>query len=188
MDGMMRVEKARERVIDSVAKNMDLYGVTPSIGRLYGTIYFNDGPMTLEQMMQSLGMSKTSMSVGVKLLSDLKMLEKVWVKGERKDLYKAEDDWHQCFFDYFSNQWRKAIKMNMDAIRQSLKELEQLSEDPAAESAVKDLASQDIAKLNNALDYYRWLEKLVHSFETHEIFDFIPKINDSATGPTPGKE
>ena len=32
------VAQARERVIESVARNMHLYGVSPSIGRIYGTL------------------------------------------------------------------------------------------------------------------------------------------------------
>lgn len=35
MNGEKELEIARERVIDAISKNMNLYGVTESIGRLY---------------------------------------------------------------------------------------------------------------------------------------------------------
>src|SRR5699024_11992518 len=35
-----------QRFIQVIAKNMNLYGITPSVGRLYGVLYFNDQPMT----------------------------------------------------------------------------------------------------------------------------------------------
>ncbi|EOR27014.1 transcriptional regulator [Niallia nealsonii AAU1] len=91
---------ARERVIDSVAQNMDLYGVTESIGRLYGMLLFQQNPMTLDEMKEELGMSKTSMSTSVRTLLELKMVDKVWRKGVRKDLYSAEEDWYQTFIDF----------------------------------------------------------------------------------------
>ncbi|MBA4493141.1 choline uptake/conversion transcriptional regulator CudC [Paenactinomyces guangxiensis] len=175
MNGLERIQKARNRVIESIAKNMDLYGVSPSMGRLYGITYFNDAPMTLEEMSQALGMSKTSMSAGVRFLSDLNMVEKVWVKGQRKDLYQAEQDWYQTFIDFFCIKWRKGIEMNREAIRRSLVELNQVANDHDVEEEIREMAGKDIQKLHQALAYYEWLSRLVDSFETHEIFNFIPK-------------
>jgi histidine ammonia-lyase len=33
------LDRARERVVHSIAQNMDLYGIASSIGRLYGTMF-----------------------------------------------------------------------------------------------------------------------------------------------------
>lgn len=175
MTDLETLQKARERVIESIANNMDLYGLTHSVGRLYGIMYFNDAPMTLEELGQSLGMSKTSMSVGVRILTDLKMVEKAWVKGERKDRYRAEDDWYQTFVDFFCIKWRKAIHINMENIQRSLSDLRRLAEDEQTGENVRKLAAKDIGKLNHALNFYKWLSRLIDSFETHEIFRFLPK-------------
>ncbi len=37
---LSRIEKSRQRVIESIGKNMDLYGVTISVGYLYGNMFF----------------------------------------------------------------------------------------------------------------------------------------------------
>jgi histidine ammonia-lyase len=39
------IEKLRRRVVDSIANNIDLYGITLSIGHLYGNMYFHEGPL-----------------------------------------------------------------------------------------------------------------------------------------------
>jgi DNA-binding transcriptional regulator GbsR (MarR family) len=170
-----RLQKARERVIESIAKNIDLYGVTHSIGRMYGTMYFNDSPSTLDDMSEALGMSKTSMSAGFKVLTDLEMVEKVWVKGVRKDLYRAEDDWYQTFVSFFDIKWRKAIEMNVESIEKSLRELTQLAEGEEVEAEIREQAQVDIGKLRHALGYYEWLERLIDSMESGQIFEWIPK-------------
>ncbi|WP_099354130.1 choline uptake/conversion transcriptional regulator CudC [Fredinandcohnia onubensis] len=175
MQGIDKLEKARERVIDAIAQNMNLYGVTPSVGRLWGLMYFHDEPMTLDDMKQELGMSKTSMSTSVRNLVDLKMVDKVWKKGIRKDLYEVEEDWYQTFIDFFTIKWRSGISMNVSAIQKSLADLKELLEDEQISEEVKVEAGNDIAKLNNALEYYFWLNRLVDSFETHEIFKYVPK-------------
>ncbi|MFT4412391.1 choline uptake/conversion transcriptional regulator CudC [Fredinandcohnia humi] len=170
-----KLEKARERVIDAIAQNMNLYGVTPSVGRLWGLMYFHDAPMTLDEMKLELGMSKTSMSTSVRSLMDLKMVDKVWKKGERKDLYQVEEDWYQTFIDFFTIKWRNGIALNVSAIEKSMVEINALIMDESVSEEVKVAAKSDIEKLTDALDYYYWLNRLVDSFESHEIFTFIPK-------------
>lgn len=175
MNGEQQLEKARERVIDAISKNMNLYGVTESIGRLYGALYFQEGPLTLDEMKEELGMSKTSMSTSVRTLVDLKMVGKVWKKGVRKDLYQAEPDWYQTFADFFTIKWRTGATINMTAMEKSLYELQMLLEDENVDDKVKEEAELDIEKLTSAIDYYKWLNRLVDSFETGEIFQYIPK-------------
>ena len=68
MDGKETLDKARERIIETIAQNIHLYGLTPSAGRQYGTMFFHDEPMTLDDMTEELGMSKTSMSTSVRAL------------------------------------------------------------------------------------------------------------------------
>lgn len=175
MEGKQQLEKARERVIESIAQNMNLYGITPSIGRLYGLLFFHDDPMTLDDMKENLGMSKTSMSTSVRSLMELKIVEKVWKKGVRKDLYTVTDDPYQTFIDLFTIKWRKGISMNIASIERSIKELQRLTEEETTSDEIKTLAKKDIDKLEETVSYYHWLNRLVDSFETQDIFKYIPK-------------
>ncbi|WP_405104263.1 GbsR/MarR family transcriptional regulator [Paenibacillus sp. FSL K6-1217] len=170
-----KISKARERVIDSIGKNMDLYGITLSIGHLYGYMYFKEGPVTLDELSSNMGMSKTSMSTGVRTLLDLKMIDKVWGKGTRKDLFEVVPDWHQNFSDYFSIKWRKAVEGNMTALNKSLAEIRQMKIDYADEPDTTRLLHTDEIKIEEAIKYYRWLLKLIESLETGKIFELIPK-------------
>ncbi|WP_219723257.1 GbsR/MarR family transcriptional regulator [Bacillus sp. Marseille-P3661] len=161
-------------VIDALAQNMNLYGITPSAGRLYGLLLFSDKPLTLDEMKEELGMSKTSMSTSVRTLLDLNMVEKVWIKGERKDLYSIKEDWYQCFFDYFTIKWRTAITTNSTVMEKSITKLQKLIADPETSEEIREQALIDIKKLEERLDYYDWQDRLIDSFETKEILNFIP--------------
>ena len=182
MNGEKQLEQARERVIDAISQNMNLYGVTESVGRLYGALYFQEGPLTLDEMKEELGMSKTSMSTSVRSLLELKMVGKVWKKGVRKDLYQAEPDWYQTFIDFFTIKWRSGIDINSIAMKKSLSELKLLLEDENVDITVKNEANMDIEKLTSALEYYDWLDRLVDSLESKEIFEFIPKKAKESIG------
>ncbi|MDQ0484641.1 GbsR/MarR family transcriptional regulator [Guptibacillus hwajinpoensis] len=169
-----KLENARERVIESISKNMDIYSVTPSVGRLYGAMFFEKEPMTLDEMKDKLQMSKTSMSTGVRTLIDLNMIEKVWRKGERKDLYEVKSDWYQTFTDFFCIHWRKGIEMNRDACKESITELMEVLEDNIPHEK-RITAQEDLDRMSYALGYYEWLNKVVDLFESREIFDVIDK-------------
>ncbi|WP_066293635.1 GbsR/MarR family transcriptional regulator [Bacillus sp. FJAT-29937] len=175
MNGKEQLEHARERVIETIAMNMNLYGVTDSVGRLYGMLYFHDQPLTLDEMKEELGMSKTSMSTSVRTLLELKMVEKIWKKGIRKDLYQAEEDWYQTFTDFFTIKWRAGISMNVSAMKKSLRELEILVNSEETDEEIRSAARIDMEKMNDALRYYTWLNRLVDSFDSGKIFDYIPK-------------
>ncbi|MBS4172990.1 GbsR/MarR family transcriptional regulator [Bacillus sp. FJAT-49736] len=178
MNAKEQLEKIRERVIESIAQNMNLYGIAPSIGRLYGMMFFHHEPLTLDEMKEELGMSKTSMSTSVRALLELKMVDKVWKKGVRKDLYMVEGDWYQNFMDLFSVKWRSAISMNTNNISKSIKELQEMLENENVEMDTKEIIKGDIEKLEYTMEYYEWLNRLVDTFESQEIFNFVPKKNE----------
>jgi DNA-binding transcriptional regulator GbsR (MarR family) len=168
------LERSRARVIEVISQNMNLYGVTPSIGRLYCLLFFSEQPLTLDEMKEELGMSKASMSLAVRTLLDLNMVEKAWRKGVRKDLYVVNDDPYQRFFDFFSTKWRTANTTNTSAIEKTIAELQELMANPDTSEEVVKQARTDEEKLKNWLEYYDWLDRLIDSFETKEILDFIP--------------
>lgn len=169
------LEKAQERVIETIARNMDLYGITMSTGLLYGTLLFQDKSMTLDEMGEALGMSKTSMSTGVRTLMDLNMVEKIWKKGTRKDHYEVNLDWYQNFIDLFTVKWRHACEQNVQALKKSLQELRALQESEGLSEELRERVDLSIQRIENGLEYYNWLSRLIDTFESHEIFQFVPK-------------
>ncbi|MDQ0254208.1 DNA-binding transcriptional regulator GbsR (MarR family) [Evansella vedderi] len=170
----MNYEKIKDHFIHSIAKNMTLYGITPSIGRLYGALYFSDEPMTLDDMCKELAMSKTSMSTGVRTLSDMKMVEPVFRRGVRKDLYETEKDWYKSFTALFSRQWKAATETNIEEAEEAMVELKRIYENTADEQ-LKMRIDNDRARLEYAHQYYRWLLRFVDAVESGAIYDLVPK-------------
>lgn len=169
-----KLKQARERFISEISKNMHLYNISHSVGRLYGTVFFSKDAMTLDEMSEAIGMSKTSMSTGIRALLDADMVERVWEKGIRKDLYKTEDDWYKAFSNVFINRWRNSTEQNTTAIKETKELLEKLFEETES-NEIKDFIECDMNKLTKAEAYYQWLDDVISLFETGEIFDIVPK-------------
>ncbi|WP_174497232.1 GbsR/MarR family transcriptional regulator [Salirhabdus euzebyi] len=170
----IKYEERIDKFIQVIAKNMTLYGITASVGRLYGALYFADEPMTLDDMRDALEMSKTSMSTGVRSLSEMKMVETAFKKGVRKDLYKSEEDWYKSFTSLFGNRWRHHTETNIEEAEEAMMELMKLQEETQNEE-LKQKIEIDLEKLQYAKNYYTWLMKFIRVVETGEIFNFIPK-------------
>lgn len=169
-----RITEAEREVIHAIAETMDLYGVTPSIGRLYATMYFKHHPMTLDEMKDDLGMSKPSMSTAVRKLQDINIVQKVWQKGSRKDQFVAEKNFFNYFGQFFGSKWKREAKLNLFAIEQAERKLQEVMEDDEAGDECKQRARKDMQQLEEYKKYCYWLEQLVHSFESGEIFEFLP--------------
>ena len=67
------------------------FGVGRVLGQIYAYLYFSSQPRTLDDMRTALGISKGSASMGVRQLEQWGAVHKVWVKGDRKDYYEAND-------------------------------------------------------------------------------------------------
>ncbi len=64
--------------------------------------------------------------------------------------------------------------MNTSAIEKTIAELKGLLANPETYEEIREQAEVDMKKLSNWLEYYDWLNRLIDSFETKEIFNFIP--------------
>ncbi|MCA0970652.1 GbsR/MarR family transcriptional regulator [Halobacillus litoralis] len=173
-DPKERIEEAEGAVVNSIAETMDLYGITPSTGKLFARMYFKQEPMTLDDMKDDLGMSKPSMSIAVRNLQEVSIVHKVWQKGSRKDSYMAEKDFFKYFSRFFGNKWEREAKLNLSAIEYAEKILEQVMEDEEADEETIERAKTNYEQLEDYRKYCRWLERLSDSIDSGEIFDFLP--------------
>ncbi|TFB13037.1 GbsR/MarR family transcriptional regulator [Filobacillus milosensis] len=172
---------AERAVINSIAETMDLYGVTPSIGRLYATLYFKHNPQTLDDMKDELGMSKPSMSTAVRKLQDINIVKKVWEKGSRKDLFMAEKNFFHYFSQFFGDKWEREAKLNLSAINYAEDQLNEILTDEETNEEIKQRAEQDLQQIREYRSYCHWLERLAQSIESGEIFEFLP-VEESNSG------
>jgi DNA-binding transcriptional regulator GbsR (MarR family) len=140
-----------------------------------GTMYYNRKPMTLDEMTEELGMSKTRMSQAVRELTDLNLAEKVYEKGVRKDIYNVEQDYYQTFISLFSSNWRKGISMNQSLQQKIIAELNEIIDDENTDDETIEKAKEYLEETKQVLGFYDWLTRLVEHFESHEIFKAVPK-------------
>lgn len=170
-----KLEQIEHRVSEQIAENMKSYGFPATIGRVIAAIYYQGRALDLDELAQSTGMSKTRMSQVLREMVHYDIAEKAFVKGSRKDHYTVEEDYYQTFISLFTSNWRPVILRNRKIVARNRLDLQQMVKDPGATDEVKAQAQLYLNDSTEALAYYDWIERLIELFESHKIFDFIPK-------------
>jgi DNA-binding transcriptional regulator GbsR (MarR family) len=88
---MSEVSPIPRRFIEDAGNTTQALGVGRVIGQIYAYLYFSEEPRGLDHMKDALGISKGSASMGVRQLEQWGAVKRVWVKGDRKDYYTAND-------------------------------------------------------------------------------------------------
>lgn len=166
-----RRSELRKTVINAIADTMDLYGATYSFGQLYGIMYFEDKPMTLEDMKTHMNMSKSNMSYAVRSLMESKMVSKLEEKKDRKELYVAETNFFLAFRNFFTMKLQREIDVMKHAIEEIIPELSDIILAIETPDDERKICLQDLHKLRQALDYYAWLQKFVQQLEDGTFFN-----------------
>ncbi|MDH6429479.1 transcriptional regulator [Paenibacillus sp. FSL R7-0048] len=163
-------EQLLRPMIDAIAQTMDLYGANYSFGQLYGIMFFEDRPMTLEEMKNVMNMSKSNMSYGVRSLMASKMVTKLEEKRDRKDLYAVETDFFQTFKNFFGMKLQREIDVMKHALDVVIPELEGLVQAVDTSEEERQFCLKDLEKLEHAVQYYHWLQQFVDELGEENYF------------------
>jgi len=177
-----KFKMVRDQIIEFNSDHQTLFSMPNTLKRLMSVMYYYEKPMTLDDMTELLGMSKASMSIAVRELDEIGLVKKIWKKGERKDIYQVEEDNYDSFIKFFCYHWRKSVVQQTNALKKFIQELTEIREKTYLDEESQELIEKDLKKLYSGLEYLDWLSRLIQSFESHEIFDFIPKMSFEEIG------
>ncbi len=68
------------------------FSLSPIAGQIYGLLYMSPRPVSLNEMVKKLDISKGSASTNVRTLESWGAVKKVWVDNSRKDYYSPNID------------------------------------------------------------------------------------------------
>ncbi|MBF0492943.1 MAG: ArsR family transcriptional regulator [Deltaproteobacteria bacterium] len=97
-------EKALDTFIQAAGKiSANMLGMVSKVGgQIYALLFLSSKPLSLDEIADHLKTSKSNVSINIRLLEKCKLVQKVWVKGTRKDYYEAKREYpKQVFRDFF---------------------------------------------------------------------------------------
>jgi DNA-binding transcriptional regulator GbsR (MarR family) len=124
-----------ENFVDLAGRSAQRLGMARSLGQVYAALYLSPRPLGLADLMNQLQISKGNASMSVRQLADWGAVERVWIKGDRRDYYEAREE----FRDVLRHFLGAIIKPRVHSTESQLKELE-------AESKVRAKSGSDEAE------------------------------------------
>ncbi len=119
------------RFVEDVGNTTQSLGVGRVIGQIFAYLYFSEEPRGLDDMKEALGISKGSASMGVRQLEQWGAVQRVWVKGDRKDYYTANDYFGQIVRNIMTDLMGKrlmGLAASLDAAEAELNAADQTTD------------------------------------------------------------
>lgn len=98
-----------------------------SIGEIFGLVFSTEAPLSHDQVVSLLGISKGSASQGLRWLRDVGAVRAVHVDGDRRDHYVAETELRRLIFGFVRESVEPHLTRGPDYIERISKAAEGLS-------------------------------------------------------------
>ncbi|MCX6669617.1 MAG: hypothetical protein NTV25_07410 [Methanothrix sp.] len=154
-------------IIDACVKAANNKGYSDAVGVLRGTLFLVEKPMSMDQLVEETGYSKSTVSSNMGLLENLGLARRLVTPGDKRYHYVPVTDPDSLKKAMLSNV-RADIQLFMAALDITEKELK--AGEPASESILEKMAS--------IRHFYRQTDKLldlISRYTTDELIDLLER-------------
>lgn len=97
------VSIAKREMVEAAGSLFQILGLPRSTGQIYGLLFLSAGPLSLDDLVRMLSISKGSASIGMRFLASWGAVRQVWVPGDRRDHFEAVGDLGQLLRASYSD-------------------------------------------------------------------------------------
>lgn len=136
-----------EEFIEAVGQLSVSLSINRIVGQLYALLFLSPHPLSLDDMVDKLKISKGNASVNIRELERWGAVRKMWVKGERKNFYEANLDIFKIVTNRLKNGLTERLQKVMGKIERSEGMIRNcLKESSGGEEKIKIKVYQDRIK------------------------------------------
>lgn len=159
----INLQAVQESMLDGLGQLAAYFGFSKVMGQLYGALMLSKTPLSLDDLVELLDISKASVSMNLRTLEHLGMVRQVWVKGrgDRRKFYEAETDFWQIITNILAGREMRDVEralhvMDENASRLS-KSIANMSESD------QELAKLYLERMEQMQSLFRFAQLLITS-------------------------
>jgi DNA-binding transcriptional regulator GbsR (MarR family) len=118
------IDEALWQMIDAGGRTAETFGISRLLGQIYTLLYLRDAPLSLDQIIQELSVSKASVSIACRQLQTFGAVRRTTQKGNRRDFYEAVQD----FRGLLQHGLLPALEKKLDSARIQIEHCRKLLE------------------------------------------------------------
>ena len=146
-----------QEFVQGLSRISQFWGFPKAMGAIYGALYLSPRPLSLDDLVEQVGVTKGAVSTNVRLLERLGMVHPHVQLGQRKDYYLAETDFWKIIKGILREREKSEFDRALRAVSQSLEAVETGPFDPEEE----ELARFYRVRLSDMVSFFHSLDNLV---------------------------
>jgi HTH-type transcriptional regulator, glycine betaine synthesis regulator len=131
-----------DSMLDGLGQLADYFGFSKVMGQLYAALLLSQEPLSLDDMMDRLSISKASVSMNMRSLEHMGMVRQVWMRGKsgRRKYYEAETDFIQIITNILAGREMRDVDRAITVMEENTELLQANKDDMSDDDqAVADL-------------------------------------------------
>lgn len=120
----------QQQVVDFFVDGVRVLGLPRSLGEIYGLLFISTDPLSLDDLVRDLGISKGSASQGLRTLRTLGAVREAPGNGDRRTYYEPAVDLKRLVGGFIREQVRPHLDSGKTKLK-SISETASLTADPA---------------------------------------------------------
>ena len=115
----------RDSMLDGLGQLAEYFGFSKVMGQLYAALLMSPKPLSLDDMMELLSISKASVSMNMRTLEHMGMVRQAWVRGrgDRRKFYEAETDFWEIISNILSGREMRDVERALSVMNEDVERL-----------------------------------------------------------------
>ena len=123
---MNDLEEARQEIIANLGRISEFWGYPRAMGGLYAALYLSPEPVSLDDLVPIVGVTKGAISTNVRALEQLGMAHRRSRAGDRKDYYEADTDFWKMVKTVLERRQKPEFDAALAGVSQTLERVKGL--------------------------------------------------------------
>lgn len=157
------------------------WGINRTVGQIYALLYLSKDPLNADDICDTLGFSRSNVSMGLKELDSWQLIRMKHLPGDRRDYYTTPEDIWEIVRTLIEQRRKREIEPTLTMLRDSLMSEESAQDDDYARMRMREMLDliemltewyEDVQKMET--------ERLVHLLrlgsKIYKLYEMKDKI------------
>jgi DNA-binding transcriptional regulator GbsR (MarR family) len=157
---------ANDSMLDGLGQLADYFGYNRVMGKMYGALLLSPTPMSLDDLMKHLDISKASVSMNMRTLENMGIAREVWVRGDRRKYYEAEPDFWKILTNVLGSRELREVNQALNILESRIADLQ--AAEPTMRQDDKELTHLYIERMKQVQAFFRFAKLVLVSIMEHD--------------------
>ena len=156
-----RLAEVERQFVDLWGTMSSLWGINPTMARIHGLLYITGEALTMDDMMDRLGISRGNVSMNLTKLVEWGLVQRAHTRGDRRDRYASVSDVWEMFTRVATQRKRREIDPVLTTLRRCR---DALSADGLGAAAKQPAAKERYRRIDDLLSFLQLMDHLATEF------------------------